>query len=352
MFPRMQVPQPSLFYALICAFALSLPVIGLSAEEGADWYREQRILFGGMPVQVCFAPRDDALAAKAWASLDDYEVISNDWRDDSEIGRINAGGLGTYRLSPGLAQLFDLADGMRGTTDGAFDITVGPLRRLWRGAATSGVWPDAAQLAALRASIGPATYRRQGDVLQVLAPGVKFDFGGIKGHAIDRLTSMLHQAGCRAALVQISGETCCWGLSPRGTTHRLGVPDPDAPDDPERMRIRIQDQGEGLCGSTSGNYRQPIVIGGRTIYHIYDPRTGMPVDTHVLSVSVFFPGSGRNGMADALTKAGAVLGLAGLPIIEKAGGQALILLRRLDGAVETHATAGWARFAVAGEPQP
>ncbi len=197
MFRRMQIPRPLFFCSLPCAFLLSLLVSGSPAEEGADWYREQRLLFGGMPVQVCFAPRDDALAAKAWASLDDYEAISNDWRDDSEIGRINAGGLGTYRLSPGLMELFDLADGMRGTTGGAFDITVGPLRHLWRGAATSGVWPDEAQLAAVRAAIGPATYRRQADRLQVLAPGVKFDFGGIKGHAIDRITIMLREAGCR-----------------------------------------------------------------------------------------------------------------------------------------------------------
>jgi thiamine biosynthesis lipoprotein len=336
----------------LCAAGLLLLTAGSSAEDGADWYREQRVLFGGMPVQVCFAPRDEALAARAWASLADYDAIANDWRDDSEIGRINACGVGAYRLSPGLTELFELADGMRQATDGAFDITVGPLRRLWKGAATTGIWPDEAQLAALRASIGPATYRRDGSALEVLKPGVKFDFGGIKGHAIDRVTALLRQAGCRAALVQISGETCCWGLSPRGAPHRLGIPDPDAPDDPERMLIRLQDQGEGLSGSTSGNYRQPIVIGGRTVYHIYDPRTGLPVDTQVLSVSVLFPGSGHNGMADAFTKAGAVLGLAGLPLIEKAGGQGLILLRRADGAVESHATAGWARFIMPNEGRP
>lgn len=299
-----------------------------------------------MPVQICFTPGDAELAARAWASLDDYERICNDWRDDSEIGRINAAGPGVHQLSPGLTALFELADGMRGASDGAFEVTVGPLRRLWRGAASSGTWPDEAQLAALRTVIGPAAYRRDGDRLTVLRPGVKFDFGGIKGHAIDRVTALLRAAGCRAALVQISGETCCWGLSPRGAPHRLGIPDPDAPDDPERMHLRIQDQGEGLCGSTSGNYRQPIVIGGRTIYHIYDPRTAMPVDTHVLSVSVCFPGVGRNGMADGFTKAGAVLGPAGLPLIAKAGGEALILVRRRDGSIEQHATAGWARYAL------
>ena len=331
-------------------------VLSVAAHAADDWYAEERTLYGGMPVQVRFTPRDEALATAAWGALTAWDDLANDWRNDSQIGKINVGGPGTYQVSAELADLFDLSDRMRTATDGAFEITVGPLRGIWHGAEKSGHWPTPEAIAAARAAIGPAVYTHTGKELRILRPGVQFDFGGIKGRAIDGVTAILKRGGSRAALVQISGETVCWGLSPRGQPHRIAVPNPDAPDDIDRMWCRLQDQGEGMCGSTSGNYRQPITVDGHVLYHIYDPRSGQPSDTHVLSVSILIPGVGRNGEADALTKAGIVLGVAGLPLIERAGAQGLLLLRRADGTIEEHATSGWSRFVApkpaAPEPTP
>jgi thiamine biosynthesis lipoprotein len=314
--------------------------LALGAAEDA-WYRGEKLLYAGIPVAVRFTPADPALAERVWAYLDSVDQGFNDWRDNSDIGRINAGGPGDYPLTADLAAAFELCGRMQAATDGAFEPTLGALRRLWRAAEKSGRWPDDAALVAARAATGPATYRCDGRSLRVLAPGVKFDFGGVvKGMAVDRATALLRAAGCTAGLVQVGGETGCWGISPRGAPHRIGIPHPEAPDDLDRLWCR-------LCGSTSGNYRNPVRIGERTCYHIYDPRSGQPIDTHVLSVSVVFAGVGRNGEADALTKAGGVLGVAGLPLIERAGAQALLLLKRGDGTIEQHTTAGWARLVVA-----
>lgn len=324
---------------------LALCLFGCLTASEDDWYRAEREMYHGIPVMVRFAPADAALAAKVWASLESVDTVYNDWKDTSEIGKINAGGPGEYRLSADLAEAFALSGRMRTASDGAFEITVGPLRRLWRGAVKTALWPDDAALAATRAPVGADAYTCQGERLTVLKPGVKFDFGGVcKGIAVDRATALLQAAGCRAWLVQVGGETGCQGIAPSGRPHRLGIPHPEAPDDGDRMWCKLQDPGTGMSGSTSGNYRQPIVIGNRTVYHIYDPRSGQPTDTHVLSVSVAFPVCGRNGEADALTKAGVVLGPPGLALIERAGAQALMLVRGADGAITTHATAGWSKF--------
>jgi thiamine biosynthesis lipoprotein len=86
----------------------------------------------------------------------------------------------------------------------------------------------------------------------------------------------------------------------------------------------------------------PIRIGDRDYYHIVDPRTGQPVDTHVLSVSILFPEAGRNGLADGLSTAGAVLGPdATLKLVTSLGGQALVLVRGPDGGIAVHQTAGF-----------
>jgi thiamine biosynthesis lipoprotein len=80
------------------------------------------------------------------------------------------------------------------------------------------------------------------------------------------------------------------------------------PVEPSRIWTAIADPGAGLSVSTSGNYAQPIKVGGRTYYHILDPRSGRPVSIHTLSVSVAFPETGKSWLADVLSTAGAALG--------------------------------------------
>lgn len=326
-------------------FLFLLLTVVCFAEDGPGWYGETRELYYGIPVTVRFTPADPALATRVWAVLEAIDGDFNDYRDSSTIGRINAGGPGVYDLNPSLTEAFALADHLRTATHGACEITVGPLRRLWKGAAKSGIWPTADQIAATRAAIGPTTYRREGSRLSVLVPGVSFDFGGVcKGMAVDRAVTLVRAAGCPAALIQVGGETACWGIAPAKRPHRLAIPHPDHPDDPDDPWARLQDPGTGMGGSTSGNYRLPVIVQGKTLYHVYDPRTGEPADTRVLSFSVVLPGTGRNGEADGLTKAGILLGTEGLALVQAAGGEALLLERAADGRITEHHTSGWKRF--------
>ena len=184
--------------------------------------------------------------------------------------------------------------------------------------------------------------RLDGTTLTVNAPCLRFDFGGIvKGIAVDRVTAMLRDAGRTAALVQIGGETAAWGISPRGKPHVIGVQHPTVLGE---LWTAIVDRGEGISCATSGNYRQPVVIGGKTYYHIIDPSTGMPVDIHTLSVSVAFRRTGANTLADVLTTAGAVMGPKRfLPLAKKLGAEALLIVATPHGPVE-HATDGWANL--------
>ncbi|MBN8524842.1 MAG: FAD:protein FMN transferase [Planctomycetes bacterium] len=335
---------------LVCFIA-----VAFCGEDPADgWYAEQRTLYGGIPVTVRFAPADTTLAAEAWALLAAIDDDFNDWRDDSHVGRINAGGPGSYELNPSLAEAFALSERMHAASSGVFDITVGPLRRLWRGAEKARRWPEQAEIDAVRARIGDGAYVRDGARLTVLKAGVQFDFGGVcKGMAVDRAVALLRGAGRRAGLVQVGGETGCWGTAAAGRPYRIGIPDPDAPDDPDRLVARLQDPGQGLCGSTSGNYRNPIVVAGRTLYHVYDPRTGMPAPTRTLSSSVVFPGTGRNGEADCLAKTGELLPPDEfLALIAGRGGEAMLLLRGADGASERRTTAGWDALTIRPQEAP
>jgi thiamine biosynthesis lipoprotein ApbE len=112
----------------------------------------------------------------------------------------------------------------------------------------------------------------------------------------------------------------------------------------EEMWTVLADPGSGLCASSSGNYRGPIEIGGQAFYHIYDPRTGRPVDARTLAVNVAFAGLGRNGLADALATAGAVLPRGEfLALMKKVDGQASVLVQETD-AIREYKTDGWDRL--------
>jgi thiamine biosynthesis lipoprotein len=172
-------------------------------------------MYAGIPVSVSFQPADDRLAAEVWADLERIDEVFNDHRDDSEIGRINAGGAGTFTLSEPLALAFACAENLQQLTAGAFSITTGPLRRLWRQAAQTGQIPDPESIATCRRALEPDAWHRDGKTVSVFDPGVRFDFGGlIKGMAVDQVMKKLLDAGTTAALVQCGGETACYGSTP------------------------------------------------------------------------------------------------------------------------------------------
>jgi len=311
--------------------------------EAPGWHSKERELYFGIPVVVRFFPEDDALARRAWAYLESVDDVFNDYRADSEIGRLNAArGRKGVRVSDDLAEALRLSMRVHEITGGAFDVSVGGLVRLWKRARKSGAPPSAEAIAAERSMSGLGKVHCDGSTLTIDADGLRLDFGGIvKGIAVDRVVAMLKEAGVRGALVQVGGETACFGNSTRGRPHVVGVRHPLDRSRIPRIWTSITDPGTGLSVATSANYFSPIDIGEERFYHIFDPRTGRPVSTSALSVSVAFPETGRNGLADGLSTACAVLGPdAALALVEKLGGEALFLVDE-GGEIRERKTRGW-----------
>ena len=328
---------------LICAPGCGRRGPQSDEEPRGRWCAERRELYHRMPVTVRFAPADERLAARAWSHLERVDDVFNVYRKDSELGRVNsARDRERVRVSDDLAKALRLSMEVHRLSHGAFDVTVGPLLRLWKGAAKTGKLPSCAEVASARDSCGLQKVRLDGNVLCISSAGLKLDLGGIvKGIAVDDVVAMLKAGGARAALVQVGGETAAFGVSMRGRPHVIGIQHPLFPRDPGRIWAAAVDPGTGLSCSTSGNYQQPVTIAGREFYHIVDPETGRPVDTRTLSVSVVFHELGKNWLADGLSTAGAVMGHEkALPLIEKLGAEALFLVVT-GGEICEFKTAGW-----------
>ena len=230
------------------------------------------------------------------------------WRNDSDASRFNRAAAGEWvTVSADLATLVATASDIHEQSDGAFDITVGPLVRLWSGGALE---PSAAAIAAARGCVGmllvetrPAT-AGVGSALRKSRSGVEIDLSGIApGYAVDCIGERLLELGSPAHLVELGGEVRAWGQPSEGRPWRVRLRDVDA-DREQPKDIDLVD-GAAMATSTCRPGRSPI-----------DPRTGRPV----ASSSAASSSSGRSSRtatvraatcakADAWAVAAVVLGL-------------------------------------------
>ncbi len=254
----------------------------------------------------------------------------SDYQPDSELNRTcrTAGG----RPVPASADLFRVlaaSQKLAEETDGAFDVTLGPVIRLWRQARKEKWLPPAD---ALRQAAAFCGYRKlhldaARQTVMLDQAGMQLDVGGIgKGYAAGEALAVLAQHGIRRALVAASGDLAFGDPPPGQRGWRIGI---DSLDRREAGFTRVLELCNGAV-STSGDTEQSLEIGGTRYAHIVDPATGLGL-TRGIAVTV----AARHGVdADGLATAVSVLGPErGMALIEKRGAAALIVVG--GGVVES-----------------
>jgi FAD:protein FMN transferase len=274
------------------------------------------------------------------AAIDERLEQINDrmsnWRPDSELSRFNRHREDDwFPVSAETAEV--VAAGLRigRETNGAFDVTVGPLVRLWQFGPEPGRQPPTPEeLAAARERVGLdlVEVRDNPPALRKRRPDVEVDLSGIaKGYGVDALARLLDERGFTNYLVEIGGEIRTRGRRPDGTAWRVGI---EVPEHHRRAVQRIIEL-ENRSLATSGDYRNYREVDGRRWSHTIDPRTGEPIGHTLASVSVI---ADTCMESDALATALMVLGPEDaydwavghdLPV--------LLIVRETNGFVE-HAT--------------
>ena len=183
-------------------------------------------------------------------------------------------------------------------SDGAFDVTVGPLVKLWAIKQKRSELPTPEEIQANLKLVGfdKLIIDEKLRTVKFPAKGFKIDFGGItKGWAVDQARDYLEGASMTRGIINLGGNIYCFGTPPKDRSfYSVGIKDPR---NPERLAAKINLLGQGI--STSGNYEQFIMIDGVRYTHLIDPRTGMPING-VDSVSVVCPSA---AMSDILSTA-------------------------------------------------
>jgi len=220
----------------------------------------------------------------------------------SMINRLRVGE--RVQTDPDLVQLISLSQDLSRRTQGAFDITVGPLMRCWgfRGEEKDPLPPSLGAIQDTLQLVGYGKIRAETvtSTVEHLARGIEIDLGGIgKGYGVDRIVEIFKQYGIMRALVSFRSVGYALGTPPGKSGWTVGIQDP-------KISNRVLEflNLKDVAFSTSGDYQQFLRQKGRIYAHIIDPRSGHPT-SGITSVTIVSP---KATLADALSTGVLVLG--------------------------------------------
>jgi thiamine biosynthesis lipoprotein len=293
------------------------------------------------------APSDvlAGLPAEIEARLRAINKSMSTWDPASEISRINEMPAGQrVTVSEDFDRVLSTALSLSEATDGAFDVTVGPLVNLWGfGPTAHDQPPSAAALAAARRRTGYGNLIVNGRSLTKRVAGMYLDFSGIaKGYGVDAVAEILHRRGIGNYMVEIGGEVAVAGREPGGEPWAIGIESPEENAARGAALYAVVHLTQGAL-ATSGSYRRFKRRRAQKSHHIIDPRTGMSTNSGLVSVTVFAADSmTADGIATALMVMGAE---AGLQWVEaRPGVEALFLEATPDGGFAQRLSPGFGRL--------
>jgi len=239
--------------------------------------------------------------------LDRINALMSTYDPASEISRFNdSSSTNWIAVSPETAQVVALAQEISRLSDGAFDITVGPLVDLWGFGPRprKEQLPTDSEINAVRKQVGYGhlQVRQTPAALRKDIPGLRLDLSAIaKGYAVDALAETLTRQGVTDMVVEIGGEMVIKGRNPEGRPWRIAV---EKPTPGQRAAEKIFSLTDTAM-ATSGDYRNFFIEAGQRYGHTIDPATGRPVRHKLASATVLAPSCAK---ADALATALMALG--------------------------------------------
>ena len=297
-------------YVLLLALLLS----GCGAPADPDKAQEsiQVIAMDTAMLITTYGERSPAAAYACEDVIRDLEERLSRTLEDSDVSRLNAAGGEAVEVGGDLHALLHEAARLGEETAGAFDITIAPVVSAWGFAGGEAFRvPPREELDTLLERVDyRAVYDRYvpaapGSALTAsIGPGQAVDLGGVaKGYAAGRIVEVFQEYGVPRGLAQLGGNVLAYGDRPDGTPWRVGIQDPQRPDEPNGFAgvLALTD----AFAVTSGGYQRYFEENGTLYHHIIDPATGYPADSGLTSVTVVADsGGGWTGtMCDAYSTA-------------------------------------------------
>jgi len=317
-------------WSLAAALLLALSACG---DSSVNWPVQE---LAGSTMGTTFsvkvvAPRADldlaSLQQDIQETLDVINQTMSTYLDESELSHFNTSvNTDWVEVSAELCQAVEAAQIVSRFTDGAFDVTVGPLVNMWGFGPSESVTtpPNDEQVAAALSDTGHTKLHTDCAVpaLRKDSPGIYVDLSAFaKGHAVDRIADLLDERDLPNYLAEIGGEVRLRGLNGKGHNWAIAIETPDRTARSVHTVVHLTNTGM----ATSGDYRNYFEYNGSHYSHTIDPRTGRPITHNGASVTVV---ADTAAFADAAATALLVMGPeAGLALAERESIAAYFLLR-------------------------
>ncbi|QDT28728.1 Thiamine biosynthesis lipoprotein ApbE precursor [Gimesia panareensis] len=270
----------------------------------------------------------------AFRRVKELNKVLSDYDPNSELNQLcQLSGPGKpVKVSLDLFKVLKRSQALSRETDGAFDVTISPVVRLWRRARRRKQMPDSERLQTARDLVGSQWMRlsEQNQTVELLKPGMRLDLGGIaKGYAADVALHILKAHGIDRVMIDASGDLALGDPPPGSCGWKIGISSSDAPG----AKIDRYLQLKNCAVATSGDALQHVVIDGTRYSHIVNPHTGLGL-TDQSRVTVITP----DGMsADSLASAISVLGPEkGIALLSQKPGTACLILRHEQGELKSY----------------
>lgn len=301
----------------------------------------------GTLVKITLYTTDEQAATSAFRAgfdrIRDLDRILSDYKPDSELNQIAKTAVGhAVHVSDDLFTVLAASQELAAATEGAFDVTQGPVIRLWREARRTSRMPDTA---ALKEAGGRCGYKKlhldaASKTVTLDQDGMALDVGAIgKGYAASEALEVLGRLGIRSALVAVSGDLAFSDAPPGERGWRIDV----HPGDPELADVPRVLELTNAAVSTSGNSEQHLDTGGERYSHVIDPASRMGL-TDDITVTVIAPtGLDSDGLDTAVSVLGPDRGLA---LIESRPRVAAIIIRRTGSGTEVVMSSRFRELAV------
>ncbi len=218
--------------------------------------------------------------------LADFDLSASIYLPNSIISKINKNNPNVL-ADEKFITLFKKSVEVNRKTNGAFDITVGPLVNAWGFGPAASSETDSSTIDSLLQYVGMEKVRLEGQRIIKSHPGIMLDFNAIaQGYSVDIVSKYLEKLGIKDYLVEIGGEVRTRGRNNKGNRWRIGIDKPIEGNltPGENMQAILSPGRRALA--TSGNYRKFYEKDGMKYAHTINPATGYPVLSNLLSATV------------------------------------------------------------------
>lgn len=298
--------------AAIAAFGMRV-LLGPRLRQAGSGYRVVMGTFANITAVAADSRTAKACVEAAFSQLKRVDELMSDYKSDSQLSQVNRDAFKEpVHVDDDLFEVLDIAVEYSRQTDGAFDVTVGPVVKLWREAEETGALPPEEDIAQAGSKVGfeKLILDRENKTVRFKVDGMRLDLGGIaKGYAIDLAIEAMQKAGAIGGLVDVGGDVRCFGPpSDSKESWLVGLQDPSV-----ENQLLLVLKLRGVAVATSGGYRRFAEIDGKKYSHIINPQASSAAD-ELVSVSIV---ARTATAADALATAVSVMGREkGLALVE------------------------------------